>query len=232
MKHLHLIQSKSDPDALLPSWSTFAIAVAGALIAYLLGKLWMSKIPVSDDEVTRTQKFKVVEKIFAKLQVASACYVAFAHGANDVANAIGPVSAVVAAIQEGIIDAKAPVQIELLMGGGIFIGAGIIIWGWRVIKTIGEKITTITPSRGFAAEFGAATTVLVCSKMGLPVSTTHTLVGAVIGIGLLRGLSSVNVGVVKTVFAGWILTVPIAGIICAGLYFLFKWIWVLSVGPA
>ena len=157
---------------------------------------------------------------------------AFAHGANDVANAIGPLSAVATILNDGIDALGSTVPMWVLILGGTGIVTGLATWGYKVMQTIGHSITAIAPTRGFAAEFGAATTVLVCSKMGLPVSTTHTLVGAVIGIGLLRGLSSVNVGVVKTVFAGWILTVPIAGIICAGLYFLFKWIWVLSVGPA
>lgn len=222
LKNLHLIQSKSDPGALLPWWSTFAFAAAGAIIAYLLGKLWMSRISVSDNETTRTQKFKVVENIFAKLQVASACYVAFAHGSNDVANAIGPVSAVVAAAQHGVIDAKAPVQIWLLMGGGVFIGAGIIIWGWRVIKTIGEKITSITPSRGFAAEFGAATTVLMCSQMGLPISTTHTLVGAVIGVGFARGMKALDLGVVRKIVESWVYTIPFTAVLTIIIFFILK----------
>lgn len=222
LKHLHLIQSSSDPTALLPWWSTFVIAIVGAIIAYFLGKLWMGTIPVVDDELTRTQKFKVVEKIFAKLQVASACYVAFAHGANDVANAIGPVSAVVEAINSGAIDAKTPVQIELLLGGGIFIGAGIIIWGWRVIKTIGEKITSITPSRGFAAEFGAATTVLMCSQMGLPISTTHTLVGAVIGVGFARGMKALDLGIIRKIVESWVYTIPFTAILTIIIFFLLK----------
>ena len=222
LKNLHLIQSKSDPDAFLPWWSTFAFAAAVAIIAYFLGKLWMSRIPLADEDATKTQKFKLVENIFAKLQVASACYVAFAQGANDVANAIGPVSAVVAAVKDGIIDAQAPVQPWLLMGGGVFIGAGIIIWGWRIIRTIGEKITTITPSRGFAAEFGAATTVLICSQMGLPISTTHTLVGAVIGVGFARGMKALDLGIIRKIIESWIYTIPFTAMLTIIIFFILK----------
>lgn len=160
-----------------------------------------------------------VEKVFILLQIVTAAYVAFAHGANDVANAIGPLAAVWDVVTTGVISEKVgvPFWILLLGGGGIVLG--LATFGWRVIKTIGEKITAITPSRGFCAEFGAATTVLVASKLGLPISTTHTLVGAVVGVGLAQGLDALDLAVVKKIALGWIITLPITAGFTIGFYY-------------
>ena len=132
----------------------------------------------------RTSEYRNVEKMFVYLQILSACFVAFAHGANDVANAIGPVAAVLDIIKNGQISEVASIPPWLLAFGGIGIVIGLATWGWRVIETIGKKITEFTPTRGFCAEFGAATTILIASKLGMPISTTHCLVGAVFGVGL------------------------------------------------
>lgn len=222
LSNLNLIRNADNPDGLLPPGSSYVIALISAVIGYIGATFWMKTIPLQDDTSTRTQKFKIVENIFAKLQIASGCYVAFAGGANDVANAIGPISAVVSAANSGFIDAKAPVDPWLLVFGGVFIGAGIIIYGWKVIVTIGEKITDIKPSRGFAAEFGAATTVLVCSQMGLPISTTHTLVGAVIGIGFARGMRILNLQVVRSIVESWLYTVPISAVLSIIIFYIAK----------
>ena len=150
-----------------------------------------------------------VEKAFVALQIISACLVAFAHGANDVANAIGPVNAILSVAQSG----SHVVPSWLLAFGGAGIVLGLSTWGWRVIETIGNKITELTPTRGFAAELGAATTILFASKLGLPISTTHALVGAVFGVGMARGLQALNLKILKEIVISWVFTIPV----CAGL---------------
>jgi PiT family inorganic phosphate transporter len=164
-----------------------------------------------------------MEKIFGILMIFTAISMAFAHGSNDVANAIGPVAAVVGIIQSGgeIAQKSAtPVWILLLGGGGIVIG--LATYGHRVMATIGRGITELTPSRGFAAELGAATTVVLASGTGLPISTTHTLVGAVLGVGFARGIAALNMRVIRAIFMSWIVTLPAGGLISILLYFLLK----------
>ncbi len=156
----------------------------------------------------RTSEYHMVEKMFGFLQILSACFVAFAHGANDVANAIGPVAAVLDTIKNGAISDTASIPPWLLAFGGIGIVIGLATWGWRVIETVGKKITELTPTRGFCAEFGAATTILIASKLGLPISTTHCLVGAVLGVGLARGMRALNLNTLKDVVLSWIVTLP------------------------
>lgn len=200
----------------------YGIAFGTGLLAMVLGYIF---IPIQLNKPSSGHSRRQVEKIFSVLQIMTACYMAFAHGANDVANAIGPLSAVATVLHEGVAGLGKGVDLWVLLLGGTGIVAGLATFGWRVMKTIGKDITEISPSRGFSAEFGAATTVLVCSKLGLPVSTTHTLVGAVVGVGLLRGIRSVNVKVVRTVFLSWLITVPCSATVCAILYFFFKWIY-------
>jgi len=169
-------------------------------------------------------RYKQVEKIFAYLQVLSACFVAFAHGANDVANAIGPLSAAVQALREGAIATKAAVPTWALLLGGAGIVFGLATWGWRVMQTIGKKITELTPTRGFCAEMAASTTILIASLpfawAKVPVSTTHTLVGAVLGVGVARGIGAINLSTVRDIAASWVITIP-AG---AGLSIVFYYI--------
>lgn len=161
---------------------------------------------------------KTVERIFVYLQIMSACFVAFAHGANDVANAIGPLAAAVDVLRTGVVAMEASVPLWMLGLGGLGIVVGLATWGWRVIETIGKRITELTPTRGFAAEFGAATTIVIASKLGLPISTTHTLVGAVLGVGMARGLGALNLRTVREILISWIITIP-AGAILAVLFF-------------
>ena len=143
---------------------------------------------------------------------------AFAHGANDVANAIGPIAAIFHVLDTGkvAVESVVPPWILFLAAFGIVIG--LTTWGWRVIETVGKKITELTPSRGFSAEFGAAMTILVASKLGLPVSTTHTLIGAILGVGLARGIEAINLTVVRDIVASWIITIP-AGALLSMLFF-------------
>jgi inorganic phosphate transporter, PiT family len=164
-------------------------------------------------------EFLKVEKIFSYLQIMSACMMAFAHGANDVANAIGPLSAAVAILTTGLFAVDAPVPTWALALGGVGIVIGLATWGWRVIETIGKKITELTPTRGFAAEFGAATTIVLASRLGMPISTTHTLVGAVLGVGFARGLEAVNLTTTRDILISWVVTVPIGAILAIILFY-------------
>ena len=152
------------------------------------------------------------EAIFQRIQVGTACYVALAQGANDVANAIGPLAVIYFLVKTGSVGAMVPVPVFLLMFGGIGIACGIGMAGHRVMETMGKKITTLSNTRGFCVEFSAATTVLVASKMGLPVSTTHAAVGGVLGVGLARGIEAVNFSIVFKIMLYWVLTVPAAAV--------------------
>ncbi|MBN1424147.1 inorganic phosphate transporter [Candidatus Fermentibacteria bacterium] len=159
-----------------------------------------------------------IEAAFAPLVVITSCSVAFAHGANDVANAIGPVAAVMDIIQSGTVSMKAMVPYWLLGLGGIGIALGLATYGYRVMLTIGTKITQLTPTRGVAADLAASTTVISCTLLKFPVSTTHTIVGAIIGVGFARGLGAVNRKVTRDIFGSWLITVPAAGLLSAVLF--------------
>ena len=166
------------------------------------------------DFYSHTSDYQVVEKMFVYLQILSAGYVAFAHGANDVANAIGPVAGALEIIKHHTVAFQSTIPTWLLVFGGVGIVIGLATWGWRVIETIGRKITELTPTRGFSAEFGAASTILIASKLGLPVSTTHCIVGAVLGVGLARGLSAINLRMLRDIGLSWIITIPSSAIVC------------------
>lgn len=171
---------------------------------------------------TISKEYLIVEKIFGYLQILSACLMAFSHGANDVANAIGPFSAAIAILQTGAIQPEATVPAWALALGGLGIVVGLATWGWRVMETIGKKITELTPTRGFSAEFGAAATVLFASRLGLPISTTHTLVGSVLGVGLARGIEALNLMVTRDIVISWIVTVPACGLMSVVCFYLIK----------
>lgn len=198
-----------------PFSQALAIALGiGTLAAYITWNI------VKRDNILLEQKeqYAKVEKIFAHLQIYTASYIAFAHGANDVANAIGPVAAIFSIIKTNSIIMKVNVPIWILMLGGIGIVVGLSSYGYKVIETIGRKITEITPTRGFAVEFSTATTVLVFSKLGLPISTTHTMVGSVIGIGFARGIATLNLRVIRNIITSWFITIPTAAIITVIIY--------------
>lgn len=203
LKNLHLDLAVSQ---------AFIIAGAIGTGAFFVSRVLVKKIkPVAIEDIPK--QFAATEHIFKYLQIITAFYVAFAHGANDVANAVGPLAAVVAILKEGTVQMEVAMPLWILALGGICIVIGLLIWGTRVMETIGKKITEITPSRGFCSEFGAATVVLICSKMGLPISTTHTLVGSVIGVGLARGLASLNLDIIRKIVISWFATVPFTAVL-------------------
>ena len=195
----------------------YMLAGAIAVVVGLVGKVAISRLKMSDKTDRQTQ-FKNVEKVFAILMVLTACCMAFAHGSNDVANAIGPLAAVVSVVNSGgEIASKSPLVWWILPLGAVGIVMGLAIFGQRVMQTIGKNITHLTPSRGFAAELAAASTVVIASGTGLPISTTQTLVGTVLGVGMARGIAAINIGVVRNIVVSWVVTLP-AG---AGLSIIF-----------
>lgn len=195
-------------------------AILIGLMVAMIGILLLRRIKV-DPEANRTFQFASVEKVFAVLMIFTACAMAFAHGASDVSNAVGPLAAVVGVIEAGgdmVIGGKSAVPGWVLLMGAIGIVVGLVTYGWKVIATIGKGITELTPSRGFAAELATAGTVVAASGIGLPISTTHTLVGAVLGIGLARGIGALNLSVVGKIISSWVVTLPI-GALLAIIYF-------------
>ena len=189
----------------IDTWTALLVAlVIGGLVGYA-GKGLLRRFTRPDDDGD-------TEQVFRKIQIGTSCYVALAQGANDVANAIGPLAVIYFLVKSGNVGAKVPVPAWLLLFGGVGIACGIGMAGHRVMETIGTKITTLTNTRGFAVDFAAASTVLLASKMGLPVSTTHAAVGGVIGVGLAGGIEAVNFGVVFQIMLYWVLTVPAAAV--------------------
>ncbi len=198
----------------------YIYAVTVAVVVAVIGKIYIGRLKF-DENAAKTTHYANVEKVFAVLMIVTACCMAFAHGSNDVANAIGPLAAVVSIVEnEGQIASKAAIAWWILPLGGFGIVAGLAIFGHKVIATIGNGITHLTPSRGFAAELAAACTVVIASGTGLPISTTQTLVGGVLGVGMARGIAAINLGVVRNIVISWVITLPIG----AGLSILFFWI--------
>ena len=196
------------------------VAFLAGLFGFFLSKFLVRYIP-DDDSKDLAHQFSTTENLFKYLQTLTAFYIAFAHGSNDVANAVGPLAAVVSILEHGAVEMKVAMPTWILGLGGGFIVFGLMVWGYRVMATVGENITDITPSRGFCATFGAASVVLICSKMGLPISTTHTLVGSVIGVGLARGLPTLNLGIVKMIIISWVTTIPFTAVISMLFFELF-----------
>ena len=208
LKNLHL-----DLDFLEASVISFFFGLLGYLAGYFILKRYKKK---------DSDPYLQVEQMANPLQIISACFQAFSHGANDVANAIGPVAGIVIVLQTGIVEMQVGIPFWLLLMGGAGLAFGIFVWGHRVMETVGHKITAITPTRGFSAEFGTATTVLICSRLGMPVSTTHVAIGNIIGVGLARGMSAINLNVIKSIFSAWVISLPAAGVFSIGIYFLLK----------
>jgi PiT family inorganic phosphate transporter len=205
----------------LSTGKSYLIATAIAISIALIGGVAIRRIqPVRKRD--KKQHFYTVERVFGVLMIVTACSMAFAHGSNDVANAIGPLAAVIAVAQSGIVGSKATLPIWVLMLGGVGIVVGLATYGRHVIATVGQKITQLTPSRGFAAELAAATTIVIASGTGLPISTTHTLVGAVLGVGMARGIEAIDLRVVGRIFASWLITVPIGALLSIVFFYFFR----------
>jgi PiT family inorganic phosphate transporter len=210
LKHVGLTLTGSQP---------FFVSLAVGVVVLVIGSVVVSKMDVAEENDERG--LGGLEKIFASLMIVTACSMAFAHGSNDVANAIGPLAAVVSVVQTGgELASKAALAWWILPLGAVGIVIGLAMLGARVIQTVGQRITELTPSRGFAAEMATATTVILASGTGLPISTTQTLVGAVLGVGMARGIAALNLSVVRNIVISWIITLPIG----AGLSIIFFYI--------
>ncbi|GGH89925.1 inorganic phosphate transporter [Pseudomonas fluvialis] len=207
----------------LSPFEGFLLAVGIGVAVMLLGVALLSRIRV-DAEADKDFHYASVEKVFAVLMIFTACSMAFAHGSNDVANAVGPLAAIVGVIQSGgeAVGAKAALPSWVLLLGAVGIVIGLATYGYKVIATIGKEITELTPSRGFAAELATATTVVGASAIGLPVSTTHTLVGAVLGVGIARGIGALNLGVIGSIFMSWVITLPVGAFLSIVFFFVLR----------
>jgi PiT family inorganic phosphate transporter len=202
----------------LTAWQSYSIAFILGLLVMIAGIFMIRRLKF-DPSADRDFHFTNVEKVFGILMIVTACAMAFAHGSNDVANAVGPLAAVVSIVNSGgVVTQKSALAPWILVLGGTGIVIGLIMYGHKVIATVGTNITELTPSRGFAATLAASATVVIASGTGLPISTTHTLVGAVLGVGIARGIAALNLNVVRTIFMSWIVTLP-AGAILAILFF-------------
>jgi inorganic phosphate transporter, PiT family len=213
LKHLKLELSMT--ESLIVS-TLIGLVVAG------IGKYMINKVKV-DDEADRDFHFASVEKVFTPLMVFTACAMAFAHGSNDVANGIGPMAAILSLVSSGgDIAQKSSLPVWILLIGGAGIVTGLATMGYRVMQTIGTRITELTPTRGYCATLAAATTVVIASKTGLPVSTTQIAVGCVMGVGLARGLGAIDLRVVGGIVVSWAVTLPAGGILAALFFFILK----------
>ena len=199
-------------------WHTVMLALAVGLVSALAVRLGQKLLDGRRGGAAAGD----MESVFRWLQVTTAMFVAFAHGANDVANAVGPMAAVYGTLTSGTVMQKVDVPLWILMAGGGGIVFGLATYGYRVMRTIGTRITEVTPSRGFAAEFGAAITILFGSKMGMPLSTTHTLVGSVVGVGFARGMRALDLNVIRQIVVSWLLTIPAAAAVCIGIFYLLR----------
>ena len=195
--------------------------IAGVILAFV-GKMMMNKVKI-DTSKDKDFRFGSVEKLFVPMMIFTGAAMAFAHGSNDVANGIGPMAAVINLINSGgVVAAKSPVAPWMLFLGGIGIVIGLATYGYKVMQTIGTKITELTPTRGYAATLSAASVVVLASGLGLPVSTTHIAVGAVMGVGFARGLGAIDMKVIGGIVLSWFITVPVGAVLAAIFYYVLR----------
>ena len=213
LKHLNI-------DLSIPA--SFAVAACIGLAVAIVGRSAIRRVKIDDDS-DRDFHFASVERVFAPMIVFTACAMAFAHGSNDVANGVGPMAAVYGLVKSGgEVTQKLALPFWILGLGGVGIVIGLATYGYRVMQTIGGKITALTPTSGFCATVAAAITVVLASRTGMPVSTTHIAVGAVMGVGLARGFAALDLRVIGRIFASWIVTLPAGGILAAAFFFMLK----------
>ncbi len=213
LKHLKL-------DLSVPM--SFLVAAIFGLIVAAIGWYLISRVKV-DERADKDHHFASVEKVFVPMMLFTACGMAFAHGSNDVANGVGPLAAVYGLVQSGgEVAQRSELPLWILVLGGVGIIVGLATFGYRVMRTIGTKITELTPTRGFSATMAAAATVVLASRTGMPVSTTHIAVGAVMGVGLARGIGAIDLRVIGGIFVSWIVTLPIGGVLAALFFFTLK----------
>ncbi|PIE01522.1 MAG: phosphate permease [Acidobacteria bacterium] len=213
LKHLKL--ELSMPMSVVVS-VVFGVIVGG------IGKVFIDRIKV-DKEGEKKFQYASVEKVFIPLQIVTACAMAFAHGSNDVANGVGPLAAISSIVQSGgQVLQKSDLPIWILLLGAVGIVIGLATMGYRVMATIGKQITELTPTRGFSAELAAATTVVIASRTGIPVSTTHILVGSVMGVGMARGIAALDLRVIAKIVTSWVVTLPVAGILSAFFFYTLR----------
>jgi len=201
--------------------NSYLLAILIALAIAGIGAVAIRRVKPNPKEEKR-HHFATVERVFAILMVVTACSMAFAHGSNDVANAIGPLAAVISVASTGVIGGQSSIPFWVLLIGGVGIVVGLATFGRHVIATVGQKITHLSPSRGFAAELAAATTIVIASGTGIPISTTHTLVGAVLGVGMARGIAAIDLRVVGRIFVSWVVTIPAGAILAVIFFYVFK----------
>lgn len=203
-------------------WESLAIAIGLSALTTVFGVFAMEKLH-RKVATNHREHFALVEKAFSVLMGFTACAMAFAHGSNDVANAVGPIAAVYSVeATHQLYAGSVATPPWILFLGGVGIIVGLMTYGHKVIQTIGQGITELTPSRGFAVTLAAASTVVVASGVGLPISTTHTLVGAVLGVGLARGIGALNLEVVKTIFTSWLVTLPAGAVLAITFFYLLQ----------
>ncbi len=203
------------------------VAVVVYVIARFIVRRHLRKVP--SDAVDR---YEVVEHWFGRLQVMTACYMSFSHGANDVASAIGPLAGSMQAFSGQSLQNNATVSPYLMAFGGAGIVIGLATLGYKVIMAVGKKITEITPTRGFSAEFATASVVLLCSKLGMPISTTFVMVGAILGVGFARSFAAIDMKVVRRIFTSWLVTIPVSAALSATLYCGMMWLFGSALAPS
>jgi PiT family inorganic phosphate transporter len=206
----------------LNGYESAAVAALIGIVTALIGKRAIRRVTVHET-MDQTAHLASVERVFAPMIVFTACAMAFAHGSNDVANGVGPLAAVYGLIQSGgEVTQKLEMPLWILALGGAGIVLGLVTYGYRVMRTIGSKITALTPTSGFCATVAAALTVVIASRTAMPVSTTHIAVGAVMGVGMARGIAALDLRVIGSIFASWIVTLPAGGLLAAAFFFMLK----------
>jgi len=205
---------------------SFIVAALFGAATALLGWALIKRVQV-DAEADREFHYASVERVFVPMMLFTACGMAFAHGSNDVANGVGPMAAVIGLVQSGgEVAQSSALPLWILLVGGVGIVVGLATYGYRVMRTIGSKITELTPTRGFCATMAAAVTVVLASRTGMPVSTTHIAVGGVIGVGMARGIGALDLRVIGGIIMSWVTTLPITGGLAAIIYFILRTIFI------